>query len=339
MAPSGNSSSQEVTTIGTWAGAIVGALNSYGIDGQAVCSEAGIDVRRITDPNYRIPVAVMTPLWRHSVTLSGDTAFGLRVAEHVSLTTFHALGFASFASRNFQEVAWRIMNNVSVVSEVARVRVEMKGEDIWFCVDVLEDGPEVSDEAIDAFLGAIVFLGRRVVGVELPLAAVHLKRPDPGQQQRYDDFFSAPVTFASERNALLAPLSAARQMMPGYNPDLVAANEKVPSQYQAARNQSLVAMVEARIAEVLPDEPQQSQVAEHLNMSVRKLQRQLAAENTSYQKVLDRYREKQAMALLKDRRVAIKEVAYQLGFANQSAFTRAFKRWTGLTPRAYLADG
>ena len=68
-------------------------------------------------------------------------------------------------------------------------------------------------------------------------------------------------------------------------------------------------------------------------MSVRKLQRQLEKEGTGYQQILDDYRRQEALALLKQGRVSVKEIAWQLGFANQSAFTRAFKRWTGKTPR------
>lgn len=61
----------------------------------------------------------------------------------------------------------------------------------------------------------------------------------------------------------------------------------------------------------------------------------LEKENSSYQQILDQYRERKARALLKENRVSVKEIAWQLGFANQSAFTRAFKRWTGQTPRQF----
>lgn len=273
--PPKTTAAARATTIGTWANAIIRALDSYGVDGAALCRDAGIEVQRTLDPNYRIPVVVMTPLWRKAVELSGDRAFGLRVAEHVSPTTFHALGFASLASRNFQEVARLIMNNVSVVSEVAKIRLQMKPDQIWFCVDILEDGPEVSDEAIDAFLGALVFIGRRFVGAELPLEEVRLQRPDPGLGSVFADFFQAPVRFSCEENALIGPLSAALRLMPGYNPALVAANEQVLKDYQAAQSRSLVATVEQQIEALLPQEPVQSQVAERLHMSVRKLQRSL----------------------------------------------------------------
>lgn len=321
------------TTIGTWAHAIIRALDTYNLDGPALCREMGVDVQRTRDPNYRIPVAVMTPLWRKAVQLCGDPAFGLRVAEQVSPTTFHALGFASLASRNFQEVAQLIMNNVSVISEVAKVSLEMKGDQIWFGLDVLEDGPEVSDEAIDAFIGALIFVGRRFVGVDLPLLEIRLRRPDPGCAGVFERFFGVPIHFSSERNVLIGPLSAAFQLMPGYNPALVEANEKLLKEYQAARTQTLTAQVEQQIKALLPDEPVQALVAQRLNMSVRKLQRQLEKEDTGYQQILDDYRRQQALALLKQGRVSVKEIAWKLGFANQSAFTRAFKRWTGKTPR------
>lgn len=321
------------TTIGTWANAIIRALDSYGVDGVALCREAGIDVQRTTDPNYRIPVSVMTPLWRRAVELSGDGAFGLRVAEHVSPTTFHALGFASLASRNFQDVARLIVNNVAVVSEVAKVRLQMKPDQIWFYVDILEDGPEVSDEAVDAFLGSLIYIGRHFVGAELPLTEVRLRRPDTGIAQQFEAFFRTPVHFSCEANALVGPLSAASQLMPGYNPMLVEANEKLLNEYRATQSRSLVARVEQQIETLLPEEPVQQLVAQQLHMSVRKLQRALEKEETSYQQILDQYRERKARALLKENRVSVKEIAWQLGFANQSAFTRAFKRWTGKTPR------
>ena len=121
---------QNATTIGTWAHAIARALDSYGLDGLSICQQFNIDTQRLTDPNYRIPVATMTPLWREAVNASRDSAFGLRVADNVSPTTFHALGFAALASRDFQDVAKIIMSNTDVISEVAQIGMEVKGQSL-----------------------------------------------------------------------------------------------------------------------------------------------------------------------------------------------------------------
>lgn len=326
---------QNATTIGTWAHAITRALDSYGIDGMAMCADAGIDAQRITDPNYRIPVTVMTPFWRAAVVACEDSAFGLRVAEHVSPTTFHALGYAAIASRDFQEVTKRLTSNTAVVSEVAQTKVLMKDNLIWLCIEILEDSPEVAHEAIDAFMGCIVQMAKKFVGIDIPLIEVHMHRPKPENGLAFEEFFGAPVHFASDTNALVCPLSAAMMLNPSYNPALVAANDTVLNEYKATQARSLVAQVEQQIAAMLPQEPLQSSVADKLNMSVRKMQRALEKEGTSYQVILDDYRQSRAISMIKQGRVGFKEVAYQLGFANQSAFTRAFKRWTGKTPKEF----
>lgn len=68
---------------------------------------------------------------------------------------------------------------------------------------------------------------------------------------------------------------------------------------------------------------------------MRQLQRELQAENTSYQQLLDETRQKLALSYLKDRENSLGDVAFLLGFSKPSAFYRAFKRWTGQTPRTY----
>jgi AraC-like DNA-binding protein len=73
-------------------------------------------------------------------------------------------------------------------------------------------------------------------------------------------------------------------------------------------------------------------------MSVRSLGRGLAAEGTSYRELLDQLRRETAARHLADDRVAIAEVAFLLGFADLSAFYRAFKRWTGRTPAEFRRD-
>jgi AraC-like DNA-binding protein len=76
-------------------------------------------------------------------------------------------------------------------------------------------------------------------------------------------------------------------------------------------------------------------IASNFNVSTRTLQRKLKEENTSFQELADEARKSLAVAYLKDGSYQVKEVSYMLGYNELSAFTRTFKRWTGLTPAAY----
>ncbi len=79
-------------------------------------------------------------------------------------------------------------------------------------------------------------------------------------------------------------------------------------------------------------------MAEQLHMSRRTLQRKLAEADLTYQKLVDDTRRDLAMRHLEDPRHTITDVTFLLGFSQQSAFTRAFKRWTGMSPSEYRAQ-
>ena len=102
--------------------------------------------------------------------------------------------------------------------------------------------------------------------------------------------------------------------------------------------------IEARVtrtiaAELRGGEPSLSRVARQLAMSPRTLQRQLEAEHTSFAEVLDRTRRDFADIYVRDRQLALTEVAFLLGFSEASAFTRAFQRWYGVAPSQFRARG
>ena len=100
--------------------------------------------------------------------------------------------------------------------------------------------------------------------------------------------------------------------------------------------ESLAARVRAWLEmEFRGGEPTANQCARFLRMSVRTLNRQLAAEQTTFRDVADRLRHELAAQDLTGRDVAIAEIAFLLGFSELSSFHRAFKRWTGATPAQY----
>ena len=328
------------STIATWAAAIERALNSYActkIAVDALFADHAIDQSRLMDANYRIPVVVMTKLWRSSVILTGDDAFGLRVAESVSPTTFHALGYAAMASKNFTEAVQRVIRNARLVSDIANLKLDMGTDQIRLYFNVREGSPDVSYEAIDAFMASLIHITRHYMHARLPLLAVEMVRPEPKNRKRFDDFFEIPVTFKSKSNCFSIHSSVIPALVPTYNAMLLEANEKVMKEYLQKNHLSSTAdIVRSHIESILPEEPVLEKVAERMHMSERKLQRLLTSESTSYQKVLDAYRQEKAEQWLNDTGKSIKQVSDLLGFGNQSAFTRAFKRWTGKTPKQML---
>jgi len=94
----------------------------------------------------------------------------------------------------------------------------------------------------------------------------------------------------------------------------------------------IVPMVRQAILEALPDNPRAEEVAQGLHVSTRTLQRKLAEGGASFTEVSEEVRAELAKEYLSDRDVRISEVAFLLGFSEQSSFHRAFRRWTGLAP-------
>jgi AraC-like DNA-binding protein len=92
---------------------------------------------------------------------------------------------------------------------------------------------------------------------------------------------------------------------------------------------------EALVREALPHRADMDSVAKQLGLSARSLRRRLADEDKSYAEVANEARAIVAKHLLRDQRKTIQETAYELGFSDTSTFHRAFKSWTGMTPRAY----
>ena len=95
----------------------------------------------------------------------------------------------------------------------------------------------------------------------------------------------------------------------------------------------LIGQIRTRLAEMLPSgQPTLPALASALSMAPRTLQARLDERGLTFRQVLDQVRHEQAERLLQDPRSSLAEVALKLGFADQSSFQHAFKRWTSLTP-------
>jgi len=84
--------------------------------------------------------------------------------------------------------------------------------------------------------------------------------------------------------------------------------------------------------------PNSDQLAKQLNISEQTLRRKLSSEGINYQQIKDNLRNDLAQRLLNNRNLKIADIAKQLNFSEPRAFTRAFKQWTGLTPREYRQE-
>jgi AraC-like DNA-binding protein len=136
------------------------------------------------------------------------------------------------------------------------------------------------------------------------------------------------MTFPAE--VLDRPLSSA-------NRELALAHDRVLGEFVAKlQRDDIVSRTKSAISDWLPSGDFSSEaVARALHMSPRSLQRKLAAQGTTFRKLLQAVREELAQSYLADGSLTLLEISYLLGFSEQSAFSRAFKRWTGSTPQDF----
>ena len=155
--------------------------------------------------------------------------------------------------------------------------------------------------------------------------------------ERFDRLFRAPIDYEAPDNRLCFDETVIDKPLTTANPELARINDQVVVDYLARFNRSCIsAQVRSWIIQQLPDgAPNQETVANALHLSLRSLQRRLRDEDVTFRDLLEGTRRELAMQYIREAHRSIGEITYLLGFSEPSNFTRAFKRWTGMSPVEY----
>ncbi len=190
-------------------------------------------------------------------------------------------------------------------------------------------------------LMAVTQISREVSSEPFSPVAVHFKHPAPERTEAHEDYFECPVHFGADRDAL--EVSEATLAIPNRLGD-----PSISKFFDAHLEEELAQLtdekgldkrVRIQISKSLSEGlPTLAEIAARLGLSARTLQRRLSDQGLSFQALVDDSRRQLAERMLRETKYTLCDIAFLTGFSEQSAFTRAFKRWQGMTLRSYRLE-
>jgi AraC-like DNA-binding protein len=230
----------------------------------------------------------------------------------------------------------RLIADVDGVAAGDRLVLQRERGRLWL-VDTRSnpnDFPELTESSF-----ARMVCRSRAAGQTQFVRAVHVTHPAPAYRAEYDRVFQMPVVFESDRNALLMTGESwltLRPSLPSRYVFGILSERAEALLMELEGSKSTRANVERALMPILHmGEARMDGVARKLGTSRQTLSRRLKAEGTTFEKVLDELRHRMALNYLSGKKVSVNETAYLVGFSEPAAFSRAFKRWTGTSPRQH----
>lgn len=318
--------------------ALVGACERLGIDAGRLLGEVGINRAILDDPDARLPAEKVGRLWSKAYELSGDPVLSLHAAEACPLGAYKVVDFMTYNGRTVGEAFAYPARYFRIVNTAIRLPIDTSGDPVAFEI-VDESRPEGATLPYAEYCFAVFLLHiRAATGVNFPVRRVQFAHVRPPSTSEHERIFGCPVDFEASRTRMLLDRAVWETPTTGAQVGVLAVLaehadlllERLP------KGPDLVERTRRAINQRLRGgDPALDAVAAELAMSARTLQRHLRDLGYSYNDLADEVRRAAAGLYLQQPDVAIAEVAYLLGFSDQSTFNRAFKRWSGVTPKQF----
>jgi AraC-like DNA-binding protein len=314
---------------------------SRGADRLELAARSGIDPKLLEDQDNRIPFAKYVALMRAAKELSRDPALALHFGEAYDMTELSIVGLLGQAAMSGAEAFAQLGRYTRLIADIEveapdggdRLVFQQENGETWL-VDRRRN-PNDFPELTESSFARMMATGRRFGSADT-IKAVHVTHPEPAYRAEYDRIFQVPVTFESARNALLVD-GRAMDFKPS-NPSRYVfgiLSERADALLkELERTKTIRGRVESLLLPVLhTGNISMDMIAEKLGLSRPTLFRRLKTEGTTFENLVDELRHKMAINYLSGKKVSVNETAYLVGFSEPAAFSRAFKRWTGMSPR------
>ena len=299
---------------------------------------ANVDPTGLDDPDRRIPFAQVVALYEQGAKLTGDDAFGLHVGEAVELTAFDVLGYSVLNSSTLGQALDRVVRYNFIWTNGSCFSIDTTSPLTRILYIYLDESIVERRHDAEMTFAALASLSRMVANSDLSPVRVTFQHNRPRAISEHQRIFQCPVEFSADSNQFFIESTALARPIVKADPGLCAVLDRHAEALMARypRNDTLVERVRTIIKDDLRGgQASLERIADNLGMSGRTLQRKLREHGTSHQELLDQMRRDLALRYLREPEMAICEVAYLLGFSESSALHRAFKRWTGQTPKEF----
>jgi AraC-like DNA-binding protein len=311
-------------------------LRSHGISESHLLERYASLTGSLVQPDVRLSVRAYQALWQEAIALTGNPALGLSLAQEQDCRGMGLVGHVVFNSETMRHGLahyirlFRIINDALLLyleeddAQAQLVFVHQCAE--FYCMADIERSFVLAARRCEYWLG-----------VHQPFTAVHFQHPAPVYAAQYRKVFQCPVYFNQPDCKIIFERQALDLPPRHRNPTLREAALQYANRLLDDIRQSQLSERVRRLLErdMSQTEPDIRRVAGQLNMSPQTLYKKLKAEGQVFQKLVESVRLNKALQLLSHSAISTTEIAYILGFSELSAFSRAFKRWTGMSPRAY----
>lgn len=302
-----------------------------GVDSDALVHATGIDPRAVDDRDARIPTAAYLRLFELAVRQTADDSFGPRVGQAIDGAAFGLLGFVVASSPTLREALDRFARYSRLLCDELSVSVVDRGDESEI-VYAMNESPYVPALFEMAMVHMVGTARRGTRGAFVPTRLCFRHQATP---REIPTLTHAPAMFGEQEDAVVCKRELFDLPLRGYNATLLSILEARAAEVleRLPNETDLLARTRQITRALLPEgEPSLEAVAEQLGLGGRTLQRRLRGAGVTFRALVDEVRHDCALAQLKDPDVSVAEVAFSLGFSDPSAFSHAFRRWTGRTP-------
>ena len=322
------------TAAGRLARLVAQEVRTVGIDLGPLVQASGLTADQI-DSDERMGSAEQTAFVQVSARALDRDHLGFELAKDFDLRNMGLLYYVAASSESLGEAIERVERFSAVGNEALVIRAGRR-EDLSIRLEYSGVSRHSDRHQIEFFAAAIVRLFRALSRLPLVPVQVSFCHDRSNGTKAYDEFFGCQTQFLAAQDSIVFEPRCRRLSVVSADPHLSEILIKFCEETLTSRrkvNLSFRVMVENAIAPLLPHgKPEFSEIAQKLHLSPRTLARRLAAEGTTFARVLDEMRRELATRYLEDGKLSISQVAWLIGFQEVAAFTHAFRRWTGKTP-------
>lgn len=315
-------------------------LESHGLNAEQLFAEQGLSQHDLQSHSQRVPSDKWEAIVAHAMGAIDDDCAGLAAAECWHPSDLGTLGYAWLASSTLRTAFQRMSRYMRVVGERGRLSTEDTPQGLR--LSLLQRRADVSlQETIADFAMALMFaMAQMNFGASLTAKGVTLQRRRPDCAETYMKHFGCAVRFGEKEDSFTLALHDVDTPLPSANKQLAGVHDRILVQQLATLDrEDIVARCQSIILENLTTGTLTTdRIANELHMSPRTLTRRLEAKGSQLQTLIDDTRRSLAERYFADPENSLSEVAFLLGFSQQSSLTRASNRWFGVPPKKYRAS-